>query len=823
MIIAPGTQLGRYEIRSLIGAGGMGEVYLAQDTKLDRKVALKILPPEFAEDADRMSRFVREAKSASALNHPNIITIHEIGESDGTHFIATEFIEGETLHSNIKNQSLNLKSVLEMTIQVVSALDAAHRAGIVHRDIKPENVMIRPDGVVKILDFGIAKLSAPPVGANGSSEDATAIKPQSTSPGMVVGTANYMSPEQARGKKIDARSDIFSFGIVFYEMLTGRRAFEGETVLESISSILKDEPKQISQILPEVPGEIERIVNKTLRKDREERYQTAKDLLIDLKDAKHYLEFHNKLERTVSPEKAEPKTQILQATTLDEINQTTTNQTVSNDPKTKYLLIGLLSLIVLAGGFFGYKYLSPIRQIESIAVMPFVNASGNTEVEYLSDGMTETLINSLSQLPNLSVKARSSVFRYKGKEVEPQTVGSELSVQAILNGRVIQRGDNLILSLELVDARTGNQIWGEQYNRKMTDIVSLQTEIARDISNKLRAKLTGAEQQQVAKNYTVNPEAYQLYLQGRYHWNKRTVEGVNKATEYFQKAIEKDPTYALAYVGLADSYIVVPNLQRREVFPKAKAAALKALEIDESLGEAHAALANIGFYYEWNWANAEREYKRAIELSPNYATAHHWYGESLAGLGRFDESFTEYNRALELDPLSLAISTDLGMAYYYARQYDRAIEHLKKLIELDPNYVRTHFYLARVYEEKGMFEEAFAEREKGIILSGGNAEKVAREKIQITNALKTSGAKGYWQKLLDLTEESAQQKGESPNSLDMAVLYARLNKRHEAFEWLEKAYQERESLSFLNAESDWDNLRDDPRFQDLLRRVGLPQ
>jgi TolB-like protein/Tfp pilus assembly protein PilF len=589
-----------------------------------------------------------------------------------------------------------------------------------------------------------------------------------------------------------------------------------------------------------VPAELAWIVSKALQKEADGRYQTAKEFLADLRRIKQRIEFESELERSTAPETHATKeadvaqTLIHPQTTADASTKSNQSQThslssaeyiageIKNHKQSVMIALAVLLLATLGIGFWFFSNRS-MTQIESIAVMPFVNASGNTEVEYLSDGMTETLINSLSPLPNLSVKARSSVFRYKGKEVEPQTVGSELSVQAILNGRVIQRGDNLILSLELVDARTGNQIWGEQYNRKMTDIVSLQTEIARDVSNKLRAKLSGAEEQRLAKNYTVNPEAYQLYLQGRYHWNKRTVEGVNKATEYFQKAIEKDPTYALAYVGLADSFIVVPNLQRREVFPKAKAAALKALEIDESLGEAHAALANIGFYYEWNWANAEREYKRAIELSPNYATAHHWYGESLAALGRFDESFTEYNRALELDPLSLAISTDLGMAYYYARQYDRAIEHFKKLIELDPNYVRTHFYLARVYEEKGMFEEAFAEREKGIILSGGNAEKVAREKIQITNALKTSGAKGYWQKLLDLTEESAQQKGESPNSLDMAVLYARLNKRHEAFEWLEKAYQERESLSFLNAESDWDNLRDDPRFQDLLRRVGLPQ
>jgi TolB-like protein len=459
--------------------------------------------------------------------------------------------------------------------------------------------------------------------------------------------------------------------------------------------------------------------------------------------------------------------------------------------------------------------------IQSIAVMPFVNESGNQEVEYLSDGMTETLIFSLSRLPNLSVKARSSVFSYKGKEITPQTIGKELSVQAVLNGRAMQRGDNLTLSLELVDARTGNLIWGEQYNRKMTELVSLQSEIARDVSSKLRAKLTGAEQQKVAKSHTQDTEAYQLYLQGRFYWNKRTREGTKKAIEYFQTAIEKDPNYALAYVGLAESYITSGSPDGKA---KAKTVALKALALDETLGEAHATLAVVkGNSPEWNFAESEKEYKLAIQLSPNYSTARHWYAEHLVAMGRFDESFVEYNRALELDPLSLAISTDLGIAYYYARQYDHAIEHLKKLIEMDPNFVRTHLYLARVYEEKGMFTEALAELERWYALRGENMQAFAKDKARLEDALRISGAKGYWQTILDLHREEMQGIFYSDSlALQRSKLYAHLAERDAAIGWLEKAYAEGDDgLFWLKVSPAWDNLRSDPRFVALLRRVGF--
>ncbi|HEY0657710.1 MAG TPA: protein kinase, partial [Pyrinomonadaceae bacterium] len=470
-----GTALGRYKILSCLGAGGMGEVYLAQDTKLDRQVALKILPTEFAEDKERMNRFVREAKSASALNHPNIITIHEIGESDGTHFIATEFIDGKTLNDYAKSNPLDFKSLLEIAVQIASALDEAHSAGIVHRDIKPDNVMIRENGLVKILDFGIAKLSAPP---ESNEEAATAIK--STSPGMIIGTANYMSPEQAKGKEVDARSDIFSFGVVLYEMIAGELPFEGETAMEMIGAILKDEPKSLDKKTG-VPPQIEKIIGKCLKKDRDERYQTIKDVLIDLKDAKQELEFQDKFGRTNPPEKEEPQTRLLPSTTADEMRQTTTDETISSERKSnKLLVVGFLAVLLVSAVGFGYWFfVRSTKQIESIAVLPFENASGNADLDYLSDGMSESVIDRLSQLGQLKVIARSSSFRYRGQNLNLQEIANALGVQAIVTGRVVPRGDSYQIRVELIDVRENKQLWGENFTRKISDVQLLQTDISR--------------------------------------------------------------------------------------------------------------------------------------------------------------------------------------------------------------------------------------------------------------------------------------------------------------------------------------------------------
>src|SRR5436190_1289899 len=498
-------------------------------------------------------------------------------------------------------------------------------------------------------------------------------------------------------------------------------------------------------------------------------------------------------------------------------------ETASRSRTKLWLVAAVAAVLVAAGGFFGYRYLSSVGSdhIASIAVMPLVNANGDADSEYLSDGMTETLINSLSQLPNLAVKGRGSVFRYKGKDVEPKQIANELGVQAVLSGRLLRPGESVTLSLDLVEASTGNQIWGEQYVRNINEIASLQKEIARDVSNKLKTKLSGTDQQNMAKGHTADPEAYQLYLQGLYLWNQRTEDSAEKARELFQKAIDKDPKYALAYVGLANGYII--NDRPAEYNVRAKAVALKALELDPSLGEAHAILGNVAFYFEWDFPRSETEFKKAIELNPNYPTAHHWYGETLAALGRFDESNAEYARAAELDPVSMAILTDQGMAFNYARQFDRAIEHYKKLFEIDPKFVRTHYYLSTAYEAKGMFAEAIESRKKGLLLDGVDPKLAESISKRIEDAVKTSGANGYWQAQMDLSIERAIRNSEPVDQMDMAIDYANLGNADKAFEALERAFKDhRVGLVFLKADYIWDKIRQDPRFDDLVRRVGLP-
>ncbi len=816
------SNISHYRIVSRIGAGGMGEVYLAQDTKLDRRVALKILPEEFAGDTERMRRFVQEAKSASALNHPNIITIHEIGDSGGSHFIATEYVEGETLSRRLRSEPMSLRTAIDIAIQVASALQAAHDAGIAHRDIKPDNVMIRPDGFVKLLDFGIAKLTEKnrePI----DEDAATAIK-SGTSPGMIVGTAAYMSPEQARGKPVDARTDIFSFGVVLYEMLTVKHPFEGENAMDVSGAILHKEPAPIRQLLPDIPQDIERLINKTLRKDREERYQTAKDLLIDLKDARQELEVQSRLERTSPSNREDPNRQIKAATTTDVPHTTSSAEyLVSEITKRKRgiaigLIVLFLALIGVGYWLFGNRA-APAKQIESIAVMPFVNESGNAEVDYLSDGMTETLISSLSQLPNLSVKARSTVFRYKGKTTEARTIGKELNVQAILNGRVVQRGDQLTLSLELVDAITENVIWSQQYNRKQTDLVTLQSEIARDVSSKLKSKLSGADVAKVEKNYTANEEAYQLYLKGKFVWNKRTGESLKQASELYRQAIEKDPNYALAYSGLAETYVLFSSYDvapANDSMPQAKAAALRALEIDDSLAEAHTAL---GFYlsnYEWDRDGSEKEYRRAIELKPNYATAHHWLGADLSNVKRFDDGLVELRRAEELDPLSPIIGTNLGDTLVYARRYDEAIAQYRRTLVRDPEFGYAHQALGWAYGSKGMYPEAIAETRTAIELRNGSSAKgylglwLAKsgkrfEAVNLLSELKQEATRGYVQ------------------SYTFALIYIGLGDKEEALNWLEKQmFGRSETANTYAVFPELDDLRSEPRFKEMLKRMNLP-
>jgi serine/threonine-protein kinase len=819
--LSAGTTFSHYRIVSKIGAGGMGEVFLAEDTDLERQVAVKVLRAEIAGDEERVRRFMQEAKAASALNHPNILTVYQIGRFENLRFIATELIEGETLSRRLRSEPMSLTSALEIAIQIASALQAAHNAGIVHRDIKPDNVMIRPDGFVKLLDFGIAKLTEKnrePI----DEEAATAIK-SGTSPGMIVGTAAYMSPEQARGKQVDARTDIFSFGVVLYQMLTRRHPFEGENAIDVIGSILHKEPAPIRQLVPDIPQDIERLINKVLRKDREERYQTAKDLLIDLKDARRDLEILSRSEPTSPPNRELPNTQIIASTTADVSHTTSSAEYLVTEitKRKRGIAIGLivlfLALIGLGYWLFGNRAV-PAKQIESIAVMPFVNESGNADVEYLSDGMTETLITSLSQLPNLNVKARSSVFRYKGKPTEAKTVGKELNVQAILNGRVVQHGSQLTLSLELVDALTENVIWSQQYNRRQTDLVTLQSEIARDVSNKLKTKLSGADVAKVEKTYTANSEAYQLYLKGKFFWNKRTGESLKQAAELYRQAIEQDPNYALAYSGLAETYVLFSSYDvapADDSMPQSKAAALRALEIDDSLAEAHTALGFYLFNYEWDRDGSEKEFRRAIELKPNYATAHHWLGSDLASVKRFDDSLVEYGRAEELDPLSPIIGTNLGDALVDARRYDEAIAQYKRTLVRNPNFAYAHQALGWAYGSRGMYPEAIAETRAAIELRYGSSAKgylglwLAKsgkrdEAVKLLSELKQEAARGYVQ------------------SYTFALIYIGVGDKEEALNYLEKHMLSRaETANSYAVAPELDDLRSEPKFKEMLKRMSL--
>ncbi len=816
----------------------MGEVYLAQDTRLDRKVALKILPAEVEVHQDRMRRFVQEAKAASALNHPNIITIYEIEQIDSVHFIATEFIDGETLRERVRKTSIKLGEVLDVAVQIASALSAAHTAGIIHRDVKPENIVLRADGIVKVLDFGLAKLSERRPPESVDAEAATRALVQ-TEPGVVLGTVAYMSPEQARGLAVDERTDIFSLGVVIYEMVAGQAPFGGATKSDLIVALLERDPPPLARFTPEAPAELERLVTKTLAKDREERYQTAKDLFIDLKRLKQKLVVEAEIERTSAPELSSGSgaanpfhvreivstgSHTAAHTAVENSRATSSAEYIVSGIKQHRLAVAIALLVLVIGAVSLSLYLHAQNTevaIDSIAVLPFEDQNHDLDTEYLSDGVTESIINSLTQLPNLRVIARSSVFRYKGKQTDPITVANELGVRAVLTGRIMQRGENLTVSAELIDVRDKKQLWGERYERKVSDLLSVQRDIAEEITDRLRLKLSGAEKDRLTKHYTENPEAYQLYLKGRYFLNARTEESIGKAIAYFQQAIAKDPVYALAYSGLADSYsaLVFPveAVTPREAMPKAKEAAMKALAIDNALAEAHASLGYVKFYFDWDWPGAETEFKRGIELNPAYAEGHHYYSHFLIAMGRDEESLIESRRCLELEPLNLLLNVHLGWHYLYARQYDQAVNQLKKTLEMDANFAQTHRWLGLALEQQTRSAEAIDELQKAIALFGGNTLTEA----ELAHAHAVSGKRDEAQKELARLKETAQYK--YVPAYQIAGIYAGLGEKDQAFAWLEKAYDERSDLLVnLKREQEFDGLRSDPRFADLLRRVGLP-
>ena len=831
--LAANTTLSHYRIVRKLGAGGMGEVWLAEDTRLKRKVALKLLPAELTSDADRVRRFEQEAQAASALNHPNILTIYEIGEINGSHYIATEYIEGETLRHHLQHSRRKLREILETMVQVASALSTAHQAGIVHRDLKPENVMLRPDGIVKVLDFGLAKLTEK--SAPTTDTAAATIARQATDPGVVMGTVLYMSPEQARGKTVDARSDIFSLGIVLYELVAGRAPFTGESSSDVLAAILDKEPPPLLRFMDEVPPELQRIVTKCLRKERDERYQTMKDVLLDLKELRDELALATKLERSIRPANnsavENQRTLIADAEiTQDQSAQLTGEAPVQTTSSAEYLVgeirqhkrgvaIGLLGLLLAASGL-AYWYFSTrsssAKQIESIAVMPFSNESGNPEVDYLSDGMTETLINSLSQIPNLSVKARASVFRYKGKEFDPKQIASELKVQAILMGRVVQRGSQVTLNLELIDAQTENTLWGNKYERKSSDLVSLQSEITRDVSNRLKPRLSGADAMKVEKTYTANTEAYQLYLQGRFYGSKRTAKDAQKSIDYFQQAAALDPNYALAFAGLAESnwFLAVYSYpQINDVIPRARELALKALELDNSLAEPHSILGVICYIYDRDFACNEREQKLAIELNPNYSESHRRYGLLLKDLGRFEEARIAFKRALEIDPLSPVTNFQTAQLLFNEKKYEESETQGKKNVELDPNFWYAHLQLFYVYRMKRDYASAVEELAK---------VQDARGEPDAAQLIRESFARGDWQGFLrKITGERTRLK---LYPYFVAAFFAELGEKDKAFAVLNEALETKDQhTAWMKVDPYMDPLRDDPRFQEVLKKAGFSE